>query len=155
MNWDTILPWRSEDSEDSSYEDEVIDRCDHDFEQTTQPLPRCDLREAKFEDGLLVIPRYEEVEEFCTKCGEPGLDGEVHPYESKDFEYLTPYDGSWVRVAELAVFTPNFVMDPDLSVSDATTEEAEDDGENRVIVSREESEEEAPAVPHTDFGVTD
>jgi len=156
MNWNW-LPWRGAEesgTKDSTHEEEVIDRCDHDFEQTTELLPYPRFGEAKMEEGHLVVPHYERVEEFCTKCGEPGLDGEASPYGPGYVTNIT-FGGEWIRVAQHLVFKPDFVMDPDLSVSDAFTEEVEEEGENRVIVSREEEEEEAPLVPHTDFGVTD
>lgn len=156
MNWNYWLPWRDypqDDTEDSTYEDEVIERCDHDFEQTTETLGP-DLANATIENGYFVVPVNELVEEFCEKCGEPGYQGEANPY-----------DGKWTRVGHHLVFEPAFQMDPDLTVSDALTEPVEADAdivvdkngkaetvagedENRVIVSENQhGEDGAPLVP--------
>jgi len=151
VNWNYWLPWRDYPDvqvEDSSYEDEVIERCDHDFEQTTELLEP-DMAQATIEDGFLVVPQMELVEEFCVKCGEPGLDGEAHPYEGRDYAYLAPYDGKWTRVAHRLAFRPDFEIDPGLSVSDALTEpEEQDDGNGRVLVNQSDESDEP-------FGVTD
>lgn len=164
MNWNYWLPWREypqDDTEDSTYEDEVIERCDHDFKQTTETLGP-DFRNITIEDGYLVVPVNELVEEFCTKCGEPGLDGEADPYDLPGNAYSAAYSGEWTRVGHHLVFEPAFEMDPDLNVSDALTEpvgadadfEVGEDGEtakvsgeddNRVIVNTSEET----------YGVTD
>jgi hypothetical protein len=164
MNWNYWLPWRDypqDDTEDSSYEDEVIERCDHDFEQTAELLPNLAFGEATIEEGHIVVPQYEKVEEFCVKCGEPGLDGEANPYAD---DYVGYFSGTWTRVGRRLAFKPTFEIDPDLSVSDAmmepveqpadyvvdedgTVEKVEDEeGAGRVIVNQ--SDEAA-------FGVTD
>lgn len=149
MNWNW-LPWCGDEQDgtkDSTYEDEVIQRCDHDFEQTTEQLGP-DLVNSTIEDGHLVIPVNEVVEEFCEKCGEPGLDGEAHPYDSQDYTHLAPYDGKWSRVSHDLVFKPEFQKEPELSVSVALTGPEEDGGNGRVLVNRTDTAE-------SPFDVTD
>jgi len=142
MNWNYWLPWREcpqNGTEDSTYEEQVIERCDHDFKQTTKRLGPC-LVNATIENGYLVVPVEERVEEFCEKCGKPG-----DRYKGRDYE--TAYTGEWTRISYRLVFEPAFKMDPDLSIEDALTEPVGADGEDesRVIVNTSEET----------YGVTD
>jgi len=133
MNWNYWLPWRDypqDGNEDLSYEEEVIERCDHDFEQTTEQLGP-DFVSSTIEDGYLVVPVKEVVKEFCEKCGEPGYKGETDDYITD-----THYTGKWSRVSHHLVFKPEFRKEPDLSVSAALTEPEECGGENRVLVNQ-------------------
>lgn len=158
MNLNYWLPWRSDsdDSKDSTYEDEVIRRCDHDFEQTVELQPRPIIEEGYIEDGYLVFPQYELVEEFCTKCGEPGLHGEANPY-GDTYQSVMGFSGEWTRVARKLVIDPDFVMGPDCSVSDAVAEPVEDEETEmvRYVNQNEQDETDALLVPDMEYGVTD
>lgn len=160
MNWNYWLPWREypqEDTNDSTLEAEVIDPCDHEFEEEAELLDSLRFGAAKFESGYIVIPRFEVVNEFCKKCGEPALDGEVHPYESHEYEFLTPYDGQYQRIAHKVAIEPDFRVDPDVDLSEAISEPVqadadivvdedgeaevveEDDGNGRILVNKNEA----------------
>lgn len=167
MNWNYWLPWRSveqNDDKDSTYESEVKERCDHDFEQTRDQLLDPNFSEATIDSGLLVVPQYEVVEEFCEKCGEPGYKGELHPYESSDYTYLAPYNGKWTRVAHRLAFEPAYEVDPDVSLSNALSEPVEadadivvdEDGEAEVVEDDEDGRILVSQGNHdADFDVTD
>jgi hypothetical protein len=165
MNWNYWLPWRDypqNDSEDLIYEDEVIRRCDHDFNQTTTLQSSFNFREATIEEGFIVVPQYELVEEFCEKCGEPGIAGEPSKSYRSDGHIFC--NGKWRRVARRLAFKPTFEIDPNLTVSDAIAEPVEapadykvdgegdvtkvdnDDGSGRVLVNQSEE---------ASYGVTD
>ena len=172
MNWNYWLPWRDypqDDNEDLSYEEEVMERCDHDFEQTTARLGP-DLANATIENGYLVVPVNEGVEEFCEKCGEPGYQGEPDRYKGRAYDvaytgewpYEAVYTGEWTRVSHHLVFEPAFEMDPDLSVGDALTEpveadadfEVDEDGET-TTVSREDEGRVIVNTSEKIYGVTE
>lgn len=154
MNWNYWLPWRSypDDGNDSSYEERVKDRCDHDFKQSTELMGYPRFEEAQIEEGYLVIPQYELVDEFCTKCGAAGIDGNPDPYNENYLTVGGELSGEWSRIAHKLAFKPDMVLDPGLSVADALTEPEEpDDGDNRVIINRDQQDEDdAPLVPITD-----
>ena len=138
MNWNYWLPWRdypSLDDEDFCYESRVIEQCDHEFEETTERIG-ANLDQAWVEDGLLLVPVMEKVQQFCRDCGEPGLNGEPFPYDSYEYEFVAPYDGEWVRMSHKLVFEADFIADRDVTVSEAlVTEEDPDEEPGRIIVN--------------------
>lgn len=143
MNWNYWLPWREypEDSKDSTYETKVIERCDHDFEQTTEIIGP-DLGKATIEDGYLVVPVKELVQEFCEKCGKPGYQGEANPYEEYDYAYsMDFYDGNWSRTSHKLAFEPAFEIEPGRSVADVPEKVGEDSPDpGRVLVNESDQD---------------
>lgn len=164
MNWNYWLPWREypqNGTEDSTYEEQVIERCDHGFKQTTERLGP-DLTDATITHGHLVVPVIEQVEEFCEKCGEPGYKGEADHYGARDYVYAAPYEGKWTRASHHLVFEPAFEMDPDLTVGDALTEPVEADADFEVAKDGEtkkvSGEDDGRVIVNTSeetYGVTD
>jgi hypothetical protein len=143
MNWNYWLPWREypqDDGKDSNYEDEVIDRCDHEWggwcesengkrhpvlapQNRFYPSPR-------IEDGYLVFTVVAEKMKYCKFCGEA-----MGPRLVDDGE---------------AAIALDFVIDSDRSISDALS--CSDKGDSgRILVNESEQEDDgAPLVPVTE-----
>lgn len=149
MNWNYWLPWRDYPQgggNDSSYEEEVIDRCDHNFTETTELRSGLDWSEMEMVRDFMVVPQKELVEQFCKKCGEPGFKGKPYPYENHDYEFAARYNGQFVRTGRKIAFKPDFIISPDASLEDALDDPEEDDEPGRVLVNQSEEAE---------YGVTD
>jgi hypothetical protein len=94
MNWNYWLPWRSypADSEDSTYENRVIDRCDHQPESRETKKSGRLLTEPELKNGFVVFKRVEQTEWFCTNCGarlswpEREMDGKIAVEVSYEIE---------------------------------------------------------------------
>jgi hypothetical protein len=132
MNWNYWLPWRDypqDDSKDSTYESEVIKRCDHDWgdwqededgearpvlypQSTFCPAPTV-------ENGHLVFAILTEKTKYCKLCGE------------QDGPRLVP-DGR-------GAIPLSFRLDEDVSLSEALSEPVEADAD---FVVREDGETE-------------
>jgi hypothetical protein len=123
MNWNYWLPWRDyprDDTEDSSYEDEVIERCDHnDYEWTPTDRSRKVLATpdtdspgisqyfcAVIDEGHAVFNVMREEEAYCVDCGK---------------RVCAP---TMRRVKKIAL-PINYEIDPGLSLSDGIAEPTE------------------------------
>jgi hypothetical protein len=165
MTWYNPFSWFSStdadnnESEDSTYEDEVIERCDHEFETTTELLDTAALAEARLIEGHLVFPQYRLIEEYCENCGEPGYEGEPVSYPAYDYTGTgrVHRTGKRTEVAQ-TVAVPLKELDPEVDPADALSADAdyavdedgeatviEGEGEGRIIVNESEQETPRPA----------
>jgi len=149
---DTILPWRSNSTDEQTgdnYEERVKDRCDHDWEESVESEGILNLRDAHLEDGFIVIPVFERVASYCEKCGQQYV-------ETKD--YVAESHWGYTRQSGKVAVPVAFQLDADTSLADALYEPVRDEadyavdqdgeieaiegeGEGRVLVNQSERAE--------------
>lgn len=122
----------------TEYEEDVQDRCDHTFEESVEDIPYLAWDEAEVDGDHLVVPQYEKVEEYCRDCGS-------HRKEDRDFAgYRYKHGVSYVRVARRYAIPVAYVLDPDVTLSEALAEPVSDEGgggggDNAIYVNRAEN----------------
>jgi hypothetical protein len=118
MNWNYWLPWRDypqDGGNDSSYEEEVIDRCRH--RKTETRTDETDLTNPTLESGHVLFDVFEIIEYYCEDCG-------------------VPLGTSTERKDERVAVPAEYYVDGDVDLEDALEEPEEDDEPGRVLVSQ-------------------
>lgn len=134
MNWDYWLPWRNDQREDSTYEEQVIERCEHwptGWVEASNASTY--VTETYVEADHLVFNLATEKAQYCKRCGE---------------------QLSTRRVADgKAVVEIDYKVEDGVRVGEALSEPVEeDDGSGRILVNKNDSsdEDDAPLVPIVD-----
>lgn len=145
MNWDRILPWRSDgQSNDSTYEAEVIARCGHEWDEWAHrddcvKRPHFgagyNARVAEIEDGWLTFMIEVEEKRYCQLCG----DAQYRVIENTGAIPLALQIDEGIDLHE-ALVEP---VEPDADYvvgEDGETEVVSGEGEGRVLVNEAEQE---------------
>jgi hypothetical protein len=128
------------DSKDSSYEDRVIDRCEHEWGEWVN-IEDADLepiltptnsghwiRSPQIESGHLVFDIVSEQERFCENCGKRDMGSN---------DGLIETTGTRVAVVDRGAIKLDYLLAPDVRLSDAITQDESGEA-GRIIVNESE-----------------